>query len=84
MLVIEPMTAGVGLEPDILESRGVHGRGHGGGLLGVGNGIAGAIAEKEGHRLEPVAGLEQLDAQRGAVLVAAAHENSHHGPAVVR
>src|SRR6266545_1595700 len=67
MIVVLAVAAGVALQSNGLKSASAHRLGHGGGVLSIGDGITRAVAEEEGHLLEVLAGLEELQAEGGAV-----------------
>src|SRR5437867_12666754 len=84
MVVVLTVAPGVALQSNRLKPASAHRLGHGGGLLGAGDGVTRAVAEEERHLLEVLAGLEELQAKGGAVFVAAAHEHANDAPTLVR
>src|SRR5262245_30460251 len=84
MVVILAVASGVTLQANGLESASAHRLGQDGGVLGIGDGIAQSVAEEEGHLLEALAGLKELQPKSRAVFVTAAQEHANYGPAVTR
>ena len=76
MVVVLPVSAFVAFQTERLEATSTQRLGYGCRVLRIGDGIAGAVAQKNGDLLEAASGLVKFQAERGEIFIATAHEDA--------
>ena len=76
MVVVLPVSALIAFQTERLEATSTQRLGYSSRVLRIGDGIAGAVAQKDRDSLEAISRLVEFQAERGEIFVATAHEDT--------